>query len=169
VTAKCPFGIASPVCTATWEEFSNRPEIEFFKKPAIARQSRVFCLTNHRRKWRHKKKDDPMKNRYERLRPRFAPEVYFDVDPVPFRARETTELENLKGRLLGQLLAEIVNPAQNIALRRAAHDAAALAWATRYPLLVFPVLLEEKARTALRQWRRQAAIRQRSLNLLQAA
>ena len=52
------------------------------------------------------------------------------------------------------------------ALRRAANDAAALAWVTAYPLLVFPALLEEKVRAALRQYGRQAGIRRRSANLL---
>jgi hypothetical protein len=107
-----------------------------------------------------------MNKAYGRLRARFAPEVYFDVDPVPFRARENTELENLKVRLLQQLLGEITDPAQNTAVRRAANDAAALAWVTRYPMLVFPALFEEKARAALRQFRRQAGIRRRSQKLL---
>jgi hypothetical protein len=107
-----------------------------------------------------------MNKSYGKLRARFAPEVYFDVDPVPFRAKKDIELENLKARLLQQLLGEIADPAQNTAVRRAANDAAALAWVTAYPLLVFPALLEEKARAALRQGRRQAGIRRRSANLL---
>ncbi len=107
-----------------------------------------------------------MKKTYGKLRTRFAPEVRFDVDTVPFRATETTALENLKDRLLRQLLEQATNPDQNTALRRAANDAAALAWVSRYPLLVFPTLLEEKARAALVQWRRQAGVRRRSLSLL---
>ena len=45
---------------------------------------------------------------------------------------------------------------------RAANDAAALAWTTPYPLLLFPVLLEEKAAAGRIQALRQKGIRQRS-------
>ncbi len=51
-------------------------------------------------------------------------------------------------------------------LRRAANEAAALAWLTPYALLVFPTLLEEKAQAARHQTLRQAGIRRRSRNLL---
>jgi len=107
-----------------------------------------------------------MKNRYEKVQTRFAPEVHFEVNPVPFRAVETTALERLKDHLLRQLLEQTTRPAQNTALRRAANDAAALAWSTNFPLLLFPGLLEEKARAALLQVRRQACVRERSRNLL---
>lgn len=108
-----------------------------------------------------------MKNTtYDNIQARFGPEVRFDVPTVPFRATETTELEALKNRLLRQLLEKTTDPGQNTVLRRAANDAAALAWLTRFPLLVFPALLEEKAQTALLQRQRQAGIRRRSLNLM---
>jgi hypothetical protein len=110
-----------------------------------------------------------MKRKNEVLRTRFGPPVAFEVNPVPLRATETNELEELKKRLLRQLLAKAVEPEENTALRRAANDAAALAWLTRYPLLVFPELLREKAETALFQNRKQVEIRERSLNLLPQA
>src|ERR1700742_1483854 len=97
-----------------------------------------------------------MKNNYGKVRTRFAREVRFEVKPVPFRTTENTELEKLKDRLLRQLLDEAGTPDENTAVRRAANDAAALAWASRYPLLVFPTLLEEKAGIALVQAQRQA-------------
>lgn len=104
------------------------------------------------------------------VRTKFAREVRFDVPTVPYRATETTALEELKLKLLRQLLEQTTNVAQNTAVRRAANDAAALAWVTRFPLLVFPTLLEEKAKTALIQCKRQAGIKVRSLNfLLEAA
>jgi hypothetical protein len=53
------------------------------------------------------------------------------------------------------------------ALRRAANEAAALAWFTPFPLLFFPALLEEKARAALRQGARQRCVRNRSETLLE--
>jgi hypothetical protein len=65
-------------------------------------------------------------------------------------------------------LAEAPTPELNPPLRRAANDAAALAWDTLYPLLVFPVLFEEKIEAALRHATRQACIRERSRELLAA-
>jgi len=53
-------------------------------------------------------------------------------------------------------------------LSRAANDAAALAWVTRYPVLFFPVLFEEKAETALLRAERQEQVLQRSRGLLAA-
>lgn len=102
----------------------------------------------------------------ETLRTRFGPEVCFDVQAVPFRATETTALEELKKRLLRHWLEQATETGQNILLRRAANDAAALAWLTQYPLLVFPELLEEKALNAFAQHKRQAGVRRRSQNLL---
>jgi hypothetical protein len=107
-----------------------------------------------------------MKETNRQLRTRFGPEVRFDVKTTPFRAEQTTELERLKNRLLQQLLAEATNPEENTLLRRAANDAAALAWVTQYPLLLFPTLLDEKVRAALVQRERQTRVRQRSQNLL---
>lgn len=101
----------------------------------------------------------------EQLKTRFEPDVRFNVVPAPFRATETTALEYLKNRLLRQLLAATQGQTRNTALRRAANDAAAVAWLTPYPLLVFPELLGEKARVAELQLRRQEDVRERSLNL----
>lgn len=110
-----------------------------------------------------------MNKTYKRVRTRFAPEVRFEVDAIPFRATQTTGLERLKDRLLRELLQKTTDAEENTLLRRAANDAAALAWATNYPVLLFPTLLEEKARGALLQHEHQARVRQRSLNLLSKA
>ena len=59
-------------------------------------------------------------------------------------------------------------PELNAPLRRAANDAAALAWATVFPLLVFPVLFEEKTEAALRRAERQARIFVNSRELIAA-
>ena len=107
-----------------------------------------------------------MNERYNQLRTRFAPETRFDVPTLPFRAVQTSELEQLKTRLLRQLLAEVTDPGQNVLLRRAANEAAALVWLTPCPLLLFPALLEEKAGAALVQFGRQKGVRRRSSNLL---
>jgi len=123
------------------------------------------------------------------LRPRrrvptgFAPETRFELrptstlrsssatedgPPAPFRALQETELERLKKRLLAAQLARATEPELNTPLWHAANEAAALAWVTFYPLLVFPVLFEEKTRAAVRQARRQARIYANSRELLAA-
>ena len=92
---------------------------------------------------------------------RFVPETRFEPrtgPPASFRATQENEFERLKNRLLAQQLAEISAPELNTSLRRAANEAAALAWAALCPLLVFPVLFEEKTATAVRHAERQARI-----------
>jgi MarR-like DNA-binding transcriptional regulator SgrR of sgrS sRNA len=54
-------------------------------------------------------------------------------------------------------------------LRRAANEAAALAWLTPYPLLLLPELLEEKVAAIRRQAARQADILRRSRTLAEEA
>ena len=112
-----------------------------------------------------------MNRNYRKLPTRFEPDTRFDVGPVPatpFRATAETELERLKGRLLRQELAEACTPDINANLRRAANEAAALAWVTPVPLLVFPTLFEEKTRMAYDRLARQEVIRGRSRELLAA-
>jgi hypothetical protein len=91
------------------------------------------------------------------------------VPSVPFRGTQETELDHLKARLLRQLLADTADEELYAPLRRAANEAAALAWFTPFPLLFFPVLLEEKARAAVRHGARQRYVRDRSENLLEEA
>jgi hypothetical protein len=115
-----------------------------------------------------------MKNRNKNMRfeTRFGTETRFEVGPfaaVPFRGTVENDLELLKARLLRQLLAPVAEPGLNTVLRRAANEAASLAWSTPFPLLVFPTLLEEKAVIAERQWNRQGEIRQRSHEMMAEA
>ena len=72
----------------------------------------------------------------------------------------------MKAVLMGEKLKEVREPEFNVRLRRAANEAAALAWVTPYPLLVFPALFEEKAETALAHAARQNWVLQRSRELL---
>jgi hypothetical protein len=105
----------------------------------------------------------------KRVVTRFDPEARFEVSPrpaSPFRAIQETELERLKNRLLQERLARFQETELNVRLRRAANDAAALAWVTTFPLLVFPILFEEKAHAALLQAGQQADVRERSRELL---
>jgi hypothetical protein len=97
---------------------------------------------------------------------RFAPPV---LAAVTFRGAAETELDQLKNRLLARELARTTTLEQNVGLRRAANDAAALVWLTPYPLLLLPVLFEEKARAARIKTGRQALIRERSNELLALA
>ncbi|HZI32553.1 MAG TPA: hypothetical protein VFF11_09435 [Candidatus Binatia bacterium] len=92
---------------------------------------------------------------------RFAPETRFELRPVaaaPFRANLENEFERLKARLLAEQLDLAGNPELNAPIRRAANEAAALAWVTFYPLLVFPGLFAEKVGQAERHAERQARI-----------
>jgi hypothetical protein len=91
----------------------------------------------------------------------FAPETRFELEfapSAPFRAAQETEFERLKNQLLAEQLAGLGAPELNPPLRRAANEAAALAWVTQFPLLLFPVLFEEKTAAAVRQAERQARI-----------
>jgi hypothetical protein len=102
-----------------------------------------------------------MNNKLKRVNLKFAPEIRFPVRPAPvapFRATLENEFERLKSRLLAERLAASERPELAAPLRRAANEAAALAWVTFYPLLVFPTLFEEKTRVALRQAERQTRI-----------
>ncbi len=102
----------------------------------------------------------------------FQPETRFEVVPVPavpFRGTQETELDRLKARLLQKWLDQTADERLYAPLRRAANEAAGLAWFTPFPLLFFPALLEEKARAALRQGARQRCIRHRSQTLMEDA
>lgn len=104
-----------------------------------------------------------------RVRTEFAPETRFEVVPsptVPFRGTPEADLERLKAGLLRQLLRETPYPEFNALFRRAANEAAGLAWLTPYPLLVFPALFEEKTQAAVKHGLRQEFIRRRSLELI---
>jgi len=110
-----------------------------------------------------------MNANYKRVRARFGPETRFEVKPgpaAPFRAALESEFAKLKNGLLLTRLDETPGAELNSRLRRAANEAAALAWVTPFPLLVFPVLFEEKAQAALLQAARQEEVRERSRALL---
>ena len=110
-----------------------------------------------------------MNANYRRVPTQFGPETGFEVKPIPpapFRARQEAELERLKTRLLAERLETCREAQSDGQLRRAANEAAALAWVTPYPLLVFPALFDEKAEAALLRADRQAQVRQRSRELL---
>ena len=111
-----------------------------------------------------------MKIQRTTLRTRFASATRYEVVPqpvVPFRGTRETELEQFKNRLLRQALEAARHAELYAPLRRAANDAAAVAWMTPFPLLFLPVLFEEKARAAETQATRQQKVRARSRRILE--
>jgi hypothetical protein len=110
-----------------------------------------------------------MNDNYNRVPTEFGPETRFDVPTLPFRAMDEGAFERLKADLLARRLAAVWDAEANSSVRRAANEAAALAWVTPYPMLVFPALFEEKVNASELHAKRQDAIRQRSRELLAAA
>ena len=109
-----------------------------------------------------------MNTNSKRVPTRLDPETGFEIKPIPsaaFRAAQNTDLERVKHRLLVQTLNELTAPEAKSLVHRAAIEAAALAWDTRFPLLVFPGLFEEETQIALLQTKRQASARRRRLEL----
>jgi hypothetical protein len=110
-----------------------------------------------------------MNKNTKRVLATFAPETRFEIKPLPpapFRAFQETKFEQLKSALLREALLEAPDAGLSSRLRWAANDAAALAWATAYPLLVFPALFAEKTEAALERARRQEIISQHTSHLV---
>lgn len=105
------------------------------------------------------------------LKARFGPAARFTMRPVQTPDRfglSNFELEALKTRLLADRTGATRALVPGEALRKAADEAASLAWLTPYPLLVLPGLFEELVAGAAARVRKQAEIRQRSQMLLAA-
>lgn len=101
----------------------------------------------------------------------FGPETRFAVNPVPaapFRAVQEDEFERLNARLLRERLTDRNTARLGGELRRAANEAAGLAWATAFPLLFFPALFDEKVRAAAQRVARQEMIRAETRELVAA-
>ena len=106
--------------------------------------------------------------RNRRIATEFGKDTRFNVGiaaPPRFGGGEP-ELEQLKNELLLERLETALEPNADAYVRHAASEAAALAWVTPYPLLVFPALFEEKADAALARLERQTQIREQSRELL---
>jgi hypothetical protein len=98
----------------------------------------------------------------------FGAETGFELMPIaPVRVPHEDEFERLKGKLLASRLQE-AGTKWDAPLRDAANEAAAVAWTTMVPLLVFPALFEEKAAAAVAQDRRRTRILKKSRELLAA-
>jgi len=109
-----------------------------------------------------------MNTKHRRVQAEFGPEARFDIQPVPpapFRAIQENEFEELKSVLVRQRIETLWKAELSIYVRRAANEAAALAWVTPYPLLVFPVLFDEATDAVLLFADRQQQVRQSSREL----
>jgi hypothetical protein len=76
------------------------------------------------------------------------------------------ELEQLKRCLLYKQTRVVPDSEVQSWLNRAANDAASIAWATPYPLLVLPLLLDEKLSEARRQAEVQRSVYVRSKSIV---
>ncbi len=106
----------------------------------------------------------------QRVPTQFGPDVEFEVTPVPraeARSMLNAELQKLLDELVEQLLRQTHDPDLRSRLQQAASDAAALVWSTPFPLLLMPVLLEEKAQAARVKLERQDRIERRSREILE--
>lgn len=108
-----------------------------------------------------------MKTNRITLEAEFGADTRFDLLPATYHATTADEFERLKGKLLASRLQE-AGAKWEASLRDAAGEAAALAWTTHVPLLVFPALFEEKAATSVLQTKRQERILEKSRELLAA-
>jgi hypothetical protein len=88
---------------------------------------------------------------------------------APFRLTDESQLDKLKNELLRQAIASAPDSDRILVLRRAANEAAALAWLEPFPLLAFPELFHEKVRATRRIQSKQAQIRARSTQILSKA
>ena len=97
----------------------------------------------------------------------FADNDQFELAPRFERGLVEQRFSHLKESLLNEMLAEteMVNLEQRFKL--AANEAAGLAWTTQFPLLVFPNLFAELARTERVKESRQARIKAQTELLLE--
>jgi hypothetical protein len=82
------------------------------------------------------------------------------------RHAERMALERLHRQMLTEATERVMDLGSAALLRWAAADAAAIAFQSDTPLLVFPILFEEKSREAMERARRQKDIFTRTGNLL---
>ncbi len=107
-----------------------------------------------------------------RIQPRFATETRLPVTWSPAgadRAQRDAQLEFLKTRLLRSHVLNAPDMSLIPAIRRAAHEATALAWLTPFPLLALPTLFDEKVKEAMHIAGQQERIRLQSQDLLALA
>ena len=110
-----------------------------------------------------------MKEEYKRIEARFGPEASFELRPIsvtPFRAVLADRFEALRTELLVDYLKRLWDPKLNSEVRRAANEAAALAHLTAYPVLVYPILFEEKVKEAVQEYTAPKRVREGACELI---
>jgi hypothetical protein len=95
------------------------------------------------------------------LKTEFSTDTRFELRPTP------DKFERLKNKLLA-IRVQQAGAKWEEPLRDAANEAAAIAWTTTVPSLVFPELFEEKFAAAVAQNQRQERISRKSRELLAA-
>jgi hypothetical protein len=88
----------------------------------------------------------------------FGAETRFEIQPTP------DAFTRLKERLLAIRVQE-AGAKWEAPIRDAANEAAALAWTTTVPALIFPVLFEERVAAAVNKDKRQTSIWRKSRDL----
>ena len=117
-------------------------------------QGRIWTIGGGARRASGRRRRDALVMRTKqsgRIQAKFAPETRFEVKLSPegaLRRERAVQLEDLKSRLLRRHVMYAPDLELIPAIRRAAHDAASVAWFTPWPLLVFPTLLDEKVESA---------------------
>ena len=101
-----------------------------------------------------------------KIETKFAPDTGFSLAPRPGpdQALHHNDLESLKRQLFEETVENSFEG--GLLARLAADEAAALAWATPYPTLVFPVLFQEKLRAVEAHADRQAEVHRITRELL---
>jgi hypothetical protein len=82
---------------------------------------------------------------------------------APIRGQVEAQLEGLKEQLLQAIVEKVSHRGLVAEITWAANEAAALAWCTICPVLVLPVLLEERVRATFAKWEKQQRLRGASL------
>ncbi|MDX1951159.1 MAG: hypothetical protein SFY81_03185 [Verrucomicrobiota bacterium] len=109
-------------------------------------------------------------NKISKVPTEFEPETVFELDPNNGKASHVNRIFNqLRDRLLSEMIEETETLALKPALTQAANEAAGLAWITGFPLLTFPILFAEKAQDYRNRLFRQERITARSSGMLEEA
>jgi ribosomal protein L29 len=95
------------------------------------------------------------------LKTEFSTDTRFELRPTP------DKFERLKNKLLA-IRVQQAGAKWEESMRDAANEAAAIAWTTTVPSLVFPELFEEKFAAAVTQTQRQERITRKSRELIAA-